>query len=173
MNEVEKPQIGSGGRFGNSRTLGRYQEPARGGRRKVVGFASVLALAMLLVYLLHRVAPGPGDIDQAAAEPTITGAPSSVGRFEPPPLAALRSAPLRLAWPSQPQARQVRVRIYDETMEPLWESEWLPNTAREIALPEEVVERLVPGRRFGWRVFLDVGTGEDSALTFGEFEILP
>jgi hypothetical protein len=121
-----------------------------GGARLIryAGFAAAAAVAVLAVRLF--MAPRP--------EPSVERGPSNPARVVPPDGASLPGAPDQFAWPAESDADSYRLKLFDDTGEPLWQSD-STHEARA-AFPPSERARLKAGKAFFWNVEVEGRLGK-------------
>jgi hypothetical protein len=116
--------------------------PGVRGRRLIryAGLAAAAVVAVVAVRLLLPSRPGP----------SAERGPSTSARVEPTDGASLSEAPGGFGWPAEPDAESYRVKLFDDTGEPLWQSD--PTRETRVTLPPSERARLKAGKAFFWNV---------------------
>ena len=104
----------------------------------------ILAAAAAVAFLAARLLIAP------RTEPSIERGPAAAAQVVPADGTALPGAPDQFAWPAERDAEGYRVKLFDNTGEPLWQSESTRET--RMALPPAERARLKPGQSYFWNV---------------------
>lgn len=117
----------------------------RRARWPAVAAAAVLAVGLGATLVWLGRAGGPGPMDGA-----LRGGAPFEETVQPADGAVLDGSLPTFSWPAQTGAEAYRLRIYDESAEPLWESPM--RSATSVTLPAHVATRLTGGGRYFWTV---------------------
>ena len=110
---------------------------------RMIRYAALAAAAVVAVVAVRLLMSPQGG-------PSVQRGPSASAQVEPADGASLSGAPDGFRWPAEPDAESYRVKLFDDTGEPLWQSD--PTRETRVALPPSERARLKAGKAYFWNV---------------------
>ncbi len=152
---------------GEARGLPREEPPGirlrrrfQGRRAALAGLAGAIALAVM-TYSVIRLADKP--VVRGTGDPEVR-------LIDPKKGAALPAGDIEFRWAAVPRAARYTVELFDGSLEMLWRSDRLTETAWK--LPEEEAGRVLhEGEGYFWRVTAVLEDGRELVSKLAEFSI--